>query len=68
MKIDKNTATRGGIIWAIIVVVVSAILTLMAFSIDELGFEARVITVVMLGLSIIGLLLNLKRRKIQKKY
>ena len=62
MKIDKNTATRGGIIWAIIVVVVSAILTLMAFSIDELGFEARVIAVAMLGLSIIGLLLNLKRR------
>ena len=62
MRIDKNTATRGGIIWAIIVVVVSAILTLVAFSIDELGFEARVIAVAMLGLSIIGLLLNLKRR------
>ena len=62
MKIDKNTATRGGIIWAIIVIVVSAILTLMAFYIDELGFEARVIAVAMLGLSIIGLLLNLKRR------
>ena len=62
MKIDKNTATRGGIIWAIIVVVVSAILTLVAFSIDELGFEARVITVAMLGLSIIGLLINLRKR------
>ena len=62
MKIDKNTATRGGVIWAIIVIVVSAILTLMAFYIDELGFEARVITVAMLGLSIIGLLLNLKGR------
>ena len=62
MKIDKDTATRGGIIWAIIVVVVSAILTLVAFSIDELGFEARVITVAMLGLSIIGLLINLRKR------
>ena len=62
MKIDKDTAARGGVIWAIIGIVVSAILTLMAFSIDELGFEARVITVVMLGLSLIGLLLNLKRR------
>ena len=62
MKIDKDTATRGGIIWAIIVVVVSAILTLVAFSIDELGFEARVITIVMLGLSLIGLLINLRKR------
>ena len=62
MKIDKETATRGGVIWAIIVIIVSAILTLLAFSIDELGFEARVITVAMLGLSIIGLLLNLKGR------
>ena len=62
MKIDKNTATRGGVIWAIIVIVVSAILTLMAFSIDELGFEARVITIVMLGLSLIGLLINLRKR------
>ena len=62
MKIDRNTSTRGGIIWAIIGVVVSAILTLMAFSIDELGFEARVITVVMLGLSLIGLLINLRKR------
>ena len=62
MKIDKNTPTRGGIIWAIIGVVVSAILTLMAFSIDELGFEARVITIVMLGLSLIGLLINLRKR------
>ena len=62
MKIDKNTATRGGIIWAIIGVVVSAILTLMTFSIEELGFEARVITIVMLGLSLIGLLINLRKR------
>ena len=62
MKIDKGIATRGGVIWAIIGIIVSAILTLLAFSIDELGFEARVITVAMLGLSIIGLLLNLKGR------
>ena len=62
MKIDKGTATRGGVIWAIIGIIVSAILTLLAFSIDELGFEARVITVAMLGLSLIGLLLNLKGR------
>ena len=62
MRIDKNTATRGGIVWAIIGVVVSAILTLMAFSIDELGFEARVITVAMLWLSLIGLLINLRKR------
>lgn len=62
MKIDKGTAAKAGVIWAIIGIVISAILTLMAFYIDELGFEARVITIVMLGLSIIGLLLNLKIR------
>ena len=62
MKVEKSTATRAGIIWAIIGVIISIILTLIAFSIDELGFEARSITAVMLGLSLIGLLLNLKRR------
>ena len=62
MKIDKGTAAKAGVIWAIIGIVVSAILTLMAFYIDELGFEARVITVAMLGLSLIGLWINLRKR------
>ena len=63
MKIDKEIGAKAGVIWAIIGVVVSAVLVLVAFSIDELSVEVRIFSFALLGFSLISLLTNLKVKK-----
>ena len=63
MKIDKEIGAKAGVIWAIIGVVVSALLVLVAFSIDELSVEVRILSFALLGFSLISLLTNLKVKK-----
>lgn len=63
MKVDKQIKTRAGVIWAIISVVVSALLVIVAFSIDDLTNEVRFLAIAMLGCALISLFLNLKKKK-----
>ena len=63
MKVDKGASASAGVIWAIIGVVVSTLLVLVAFSIDELTNKVRFLAIAMLGCALISLFLNLKKKK-----